>query len=472
MSSPATDYAALAEKARQSTPSVDYNALAEQARQQPAATPQPQESSQLGDLFGHAWDQFTGAIQGAVQTVRHPIDTLSAEKQRTTGLLGKAADAWKAGDKGAALDFASEAVPVLGALNKQTQQEFLAGKYGAGFGDLLGFFGAAKLGGKAAEGVGKVVAAAPEMLPKAAAATTAAVKAGGKDVAVGGAKTAAGVALAKAGPLGEIGDVMAGVPIIKTGLQQVAKGAQAGYKAGKDALSARVAAAVQKATEESKPTAASPEASAGQGATPESITPDVSEPVDISTTDAAARAKRATNIKNQVNWQPGEIAPAPARDPAKVLQFGKRGAAAESATAPESATPTGKTPTAEATAEPAVKQIPFKAPDVAPEVFADKARGEKVDALAQLLHKGGIPASDAARMTAADWKLAAQGAGVKPPSAQSVILTLSKLKKLETSSRISTNVVDKLRKAGALDAAQKIADAMGEPDAARAAGQP
>jgi hypothetical protein len=103
----------------------------------------------------------------------------------------------------------------------------------AGQGNLAGAAGTI-LGGYVAPAA--AAAAIPYMVSPAARVVRAAVKAGGKDLAVGAAKTAAGYGVIHLDPAGEVGSALVGAPVLKSGLKQVGSGLKAGYAAGKDAL--------------------------------------------------------------------------------------------------------------------------------------------------------------------------------------------------------------------------------------------
>lgn len=80
--------------------------------------------------------------------------------------------------------------------------------------------------------------------------------------------------------------------------------------------------------------------------------------------------------------------------------------------------------------------IPFSEEAAAPVDFAAKARTERAvtaKALAQFLHNGKIPISDAKLMTPEHWGMAAQGAGVELPasSAKTITEALGELQKLQ-----------------------------------------
>lgn len=63
--------------------------------------------------------------------------------------------------------------------------------------------------------------------------------------------------------------------------------------------------------------------------------------------------------------------------------------------------------------------------------YAKAARTAKARVLARWLNVGKVSHEDALRMGAEDWLLAAKGAGVNPPSAESVAQALAELKKLQ-----------------------------------------
>lgn len=195
----------------------------------PAAAPKS-FTDHLGDFAGHTWDALTGTVSGTVNTVLHPIDTASAILRDAADEIGKGKAAYEKGDYDRAAEHFKYALPVAGPLLRQMRQETDAGDYGSALGDITGTALGGKLLARLPEVPGAAKAAAPIV--------TAAAKAGGKDIMVGGAKAAAGAALAKSGPLGEVGDVIAGVPIVKSGVQQMGRGARAAFQAGRDAYNA------------------------------------------------------------------------------------------------------------------------------------------------------------------------------------------------------------------------------------------
>jgi hypothetical protein len=200
----------------------------------PAAAPKS-FTDHLGDFAGHTWDALTGSVTGAVSTVLHPIDTASAILRDAADEIGKGKAAYEKGDYDRAAEHFKYALPVAGPLLRQMRQETDAGDYGAALGDITGTVLGAKLLARVPD--------VPDAAKAAAPIVTAAAKAGGKDIVVGGAKAAAGAVLAKSGPLGEIGDVIAGVPIVKSGVKQMGRGARDAFQAGRAEYNARAAAA-------------------------------------------------------------------------------------------------------------------------------------------------------------------------------------------------------------------------------------
>jgi hypothetical protein len=204
-----------------------------------AAPPSP--SGSVGDAVAHFaknfWGEMTGAGQGMVDMFTHnPLDTVKGMGAAQDAIRLKAQDAMKRGDfTEAARHAINYLIPLIGpsldARGDQAQRGDVSGALGG-----TTAIGAQMFGPSALE---SAVTAAPRVasaVRTAADATKAAVKAGAKDVAVGGVKTATGVALAKAGPLGEIADVIAGIPIVKSGLKQMGQGVRAGFSAGKQTL--------------------------------------------------------------------------------------------------------------------------------------------------------------------------------------------------------------------------------------------
>ena len=187
------------------------------------------------------WGDMTATGQGMVDMFTHnPLDTVKAIGASQDAIRLKAQDAMKRGDYTEAARHAiNYLIPLVGpsldARGNQAQSGDVSGALGGTLSTATQIFGPSAL-----EAAAPAIAAAPgraaAAVHTAADVTKAAVKASIPDVAVGGAKTAAGAVLAKAGPLGEIGDVIAGVPLIKSGLKQVGQGVRAGYSAGKAAF--------------------------------------------------------------------------------------------------------------------------------------------------------------------------------------------------------------------------------------------
>jgi hypothetical protein len=201
----------------------------------------PTTSTGVGDAIANFaknfWGEMTQTGQGMVDMFsRNPLDTLKGIGASQDAIRLKAQDAMKRGDYTEAARHAiNYLIPLVGpgldVRGDQAQRGDISGALGG-----TTAIGAQMFGPNALE---SAITAAPRVasaVGTAADATKAAVKAGVKDVAVGGVKTATGVALAKAGPLGEIADVIAGIPLVKSGLKQAGRGVRAGYSEGTAAL--------------------------------------------------------------------------------------------------------------------------------------------------------------------------------------------------------------------------------------------
>lgn len=70
-------------------------------------------------------------------------------------------------------------------------------------------------------------------------------------------------------------------------------------------------------------------------------------------------------------------------------------------------------------------------PETAGAVYEAAARADKANKLADALHKGGIPASDAVRMDAEHWEMLSKSLGLKVPSKASIGEALFRLQRLE-----------------------------------------
>ena len=64
-------------------------------------------------------------------------------------------------------------------------------------------------------------------------------------------------------------------------------------------------------------------------------------------------------------------------------------------------------------------------------IYAIAARDKKAMRLADLLQRANITAAEAERASEADWRLAAEGAGVRPPSKATVEIVIAMLKERE-----------------------------------------
>jgi hypothetical protein len=194
-------------------------------------------------ITGGGWwvPAWTPAERKAGAAIGGVAQGVAAEPERMRQELIKSGDAMLHGDINTAADHLWFSLPFAGAAGERMAERLKSGDIKGAFADAVGSllpFAAEP----AISGTRAAIEAAPEAAATTGAVTKAAVKAGGRDVAVGAGKTALGAALAKAGPLGEIGDVLAGVPVVKSGLKQMGRGVRAGYSAGKQALADRAAA--------------------------------------------------------------------------------------------------------------------------------------------------------------------------------------------------------------------------------------
>lgn len=202
-----------------------------------------QEPKTLGDHIQSFLDQ-TAALhpvrtaQGMAQMVEHPGLAANSYADQNTQLLQKAKDAWKRGDHveaaAHAVYYLLNGIPGLGARLDTAGEKAAHGDYGGSAADTasaaVDYVVAPKVAGAVTD-----AATEPGALAKPARATVAAAKAGGKDVAVGAAKVAAGSALKSSGVLGDLGDSIGAYELAKSGAKQMGRGAKAGFAAGKAA---------------------------------------------------------------------------------------------------------------------------------------------------------------------------------------------------------------------------------------------
>jgi hypothetical protein len=221
------------------------------------------------------WDQLTTAAT-------HPVDTAIAAKGALDRVADRAEAAFKRGDYAeSALHLATALNPIMAPALSDALDKMLTAKASGdreaeaqAAGEMIGLAGSVAVAKKAPE-----IAAAPAVGKAASAAGKAAFaagKAGGADVVTGAAKTAAAYALAKLGPLGPVGDAVAGIPLASSGMKQIGRGIRAGLAAGRDALSDSAAPepapaeapASTPAAASSMPSAAAPTPAPAQSAPP------------------------------------------------------------------------------------------------------------------------------------------------------------------------------------------------------------
>jgi len=135
---PQIDYAKLAEQARREASGPDYAALAEQARQ--ASTPQPSlpPTRSAAGRFASGVGEMVNPVtiaKGLYQTVRHPVDTVSAMYQQQGAEFDKAVQAAREGRYSEMVGHGTASfLPVVGPLAASIGEQ-------AGTGDVAGAAG-------------------------------------------------------------------------------------------------------------------------------------------------------------------------------------------------------------------------------------------------------------------------------------------------------------------------------------------
>ncbi len=182
----------------------------------PAGAPSP-----IGQFLGTLGSDLWNLPGNIYSMARHPIDTALAA---SADQRAKAKESFAGGNYLDALTHGIGGIAPVPFL-----PPFLA--------DTLTDLGSKENMGRGAARLAEIGAAPAlaERAPKIARSGIAGVRAGGPDVFKGGLKTGVGAALAKSGPLGETGDLIAGMPIIYSGLKQVGTGLRSGWNAAKGA---------------------------------------------------------------------------------------------------------------------------------------------------------------------------------------------------------------------------------------------
>jgi hypothetical protein len=306
--------------------------------------------------------------------------------------------------------------------------------------------------------------------PAAGKVVGAAVKAGAPDIAMGGLKAAAGGALLKGatemGLGGDVGGALITAPLIKAGLKQMGKGAKAGVNAGIDTAKALRESAARLRVPTPVPNIEAPPA--GAGGAPLAAQGPGPAPAPVSAPVPAPIAAAPTPVSQLYDAAQGLLARnAAARSAAGGETLARPAAAPQGAPVAPQESPSGKAfrasydarGAAPAAPAPAVTAIPPAKPDVPAQVFEDAARAKKTAPVAQLLHESGIAHADASGMDQAQWDQVARAAGVNPLSKISQADALFKLRKLELGIGPSPELLDALKKKGALAAAEALRDA-------------
>jgi hypothetical protein len=276
------------------------------------STPQAAVPPRFASTF---WQQANpvNVVKGVASTVAHPYQALTAWGDQFKELANRAHDAYERGDYVEAgthaLNLAFNVLPGIGKAGDD--YVMAAGQHGMNSAEArsaLGtFIGSATAMGEL-EAAPKVVTGAAKGAVKVAPAVAAGVKAGGRDVAVGAAKTGAAYALAKYGPAGEVADALAGAPLAKSGIKQMARGVKAGWQAGRDAMAGDAGEA---ATPEAASEAAAPEAGTQSQAEPQTGSQPGAPPPDRSpgTGDTPAAADDPRNAPPGGGATPAPQAP-------------------------------------------------------------------------------------------------------------------------------------------------------------------
>jgi hypothetical protein len=209
------------------------------------SAPAPSWLDDVRDTVKQYWDKVNpiSQAQGVADIAQHPLDAAKSYGAANQQLAQKAEDAFKAGNYAEgvrhSLSYLLNGIPGMGSALDEAGNK-------AGSGDAKGAIAdtaalatnllAAKVGPKvvsAAAQPGAIPAALAKVAPDA---LTAAVKAGGKDIAAGALKTGAGYSVIHLDPAGEVGSALVGAPVLKAGLKQMGGGLKAAYAAGKESL--------------------------------------------------------------------------------------------------------------------------------------------------------------------------------------------------------------------------------------------
>lgn len=372
-------------------PGYKLDAPAEDARKEP--------ESDSSRFFSKLWNEANpvSVLGGMGDSMLHPINTIKGYLAQNSDLANKAEEAFKRGDHGQAAkhfgDLLLQVVPGFGAKSDEAGRQISEGDMAGGLGKAAG----------AALGVVETT-----QLPKLMRGTAGVVsKVPAAGAAVADAVTQPGVvkALGHAADYGIAGSAMHGnIPGVAVGVgARVAAGALEDWAARRAATRAKLQAATAPPVQEAPaPSPAGPivETPAPAGGTPAAPSP-----------GGPRLTPQQPQLPANHQGQPiGE--PEPASPPAKSK----------------------------------VVTIPSPKPEFPKKVFEEAARADKADALAKVLHENGIPYEDAKLMGPKEWAMAAEGAGVKAPSALSAKQALFRLKRLEKAAGVAQQLQDEMSK--------------------------
>lgn len=446
MSTAPINYSALAEQARKPAPPVDYAALAEKAR---SGSQNTNFADDVGETFGQYWAQVNPNTQaeGIVAPLTHPSDTYHAYVQQQEDLLSKSIDAFKNGSysEGArhGLMYILNGIPGVGALLDRAGTKAGTGDYKGAIADT------AALATYLAEGklLGPLTDAAAE-----------------PGAITGPIKTAAGAVRKTAGALPMPGDAELVAGLLGSPHAAAALYIKRALPEIRDAFKPKPVPLPPEYDLIAKGLGANDYASAG--------------PTGQQTIRSVYDQIQARNA------QPARPAAAPQATPAAsaptVIPEGQPAASAGPASAPSPSIPVvqRKEPwlfddpgirrrlnLPEDAPAPAVTVIPSKAPATVRD-FEAEGHAAKIGTIAEHFNAAGIDPSDVPNITKAQFKTVTDALGIKPLNPKKFSTSVSDIMdamgkgKVDVTGTPSPALLEKLKKPGALEAAQKLADLM------------
>jgi len=187
----------------------------------------PTATEEEGVVRGFLKNSPIGAVQGAAEFIRHPIESVKTMGIQNAALFDKAAQSYKKGDYTSALFHALNYMLPGGAALDEAGEDFASGKTAKGTAKTLGIASTLIAGAKAPQmlqAAGKAV----DVAPAAINAMKAGAKAAAPDVGVGAVKIGVGAALPK------IPGVSYGLEYV--GGKQIVRGLGEGVKAARESM--------------------------------------------------------------------------------------------------------------------------------------------------------------------------------------------------------------------------------------------